>query len=197
MAVPADASEWPRLRKTGEWSDFTVVAGGSQFRVHRVKVCKESYYSRAVCSGGFSETAKQSIELPESAQVVSTLLDEMYGVYNPTTGSIFTNFALRMEIEKELMMNQLLDLFIAADKVPALPPLFFIFILTPNLVQPREHQALRGRSHHRPPTLHHRPAHDRRPRNLHLPRPMPRERPRTAQGHHRVCEDEDASYSGG
>ncbi|KAI4941630.1 hypothetical protein J4E91_010661 [Alternaria rosae] len=40
----------------------------------------------------------------------------MYGVYNPTTGSIFTNFALRMEIEKELMMNQLLDLFIAADK---------------------------------------------------------------------------------
>ncbi|KAI4612400.1 uncharacterized protein J4E87_010301 [Alternaria ethzedia] len=116
MAVPADASEWPRLRKTGEWSDFTVVAGGSQFRVHRVKLCKESYYFRAVCSGGFSETAKQSIELPESAQVVFTLLDEMYGVYNPTTGSIFTNFALRMEIEKELMMNQLLDLFIAADK---------------------------------------------------------------------------------
>ncbi|KAI4640864.1 uncharacterized protein J4E79_011794 [Alternaria viburni] len=116
IAVPADSSEWPRLRKTGEWSDFTIYAGGSQFRVHRVKLCKESYYFRAVCSGGFSETAKQSIELPESAQVVSTLLDEMYGVYNPTTGSIFTNFALRMEIEKELMMNQLLDLFIAADK---------------------------------------------------------------------------------
>ncbi|KAI4675788.1 uncharacterized protein J4E84_009941 [Alternaria hordeiaustralica] len=120
MAVPADSSEWPRLRKTGEWSDFTIFAGGSQFRVHRVKLCKESYYFRAVCSGGFSETAKQSIELPESAQVVSTLLDEMYGVYNPTTGSIFTNFALRMEIEKELMMNQLLDLFIAADKATAL-----------------------------------------------------------------------------
>ena len=135
MAVPADSSEWPRLRKTGEWSDFTVFAGGSQFRVHRVKVCKESYYFRAVCSGGFSETAKQSIELPESAQVVSTLLDEMYGVYNPTTGSIFTNFALRMEIEKERVMNQLLDLFIAADKVLALPlspPLSFIFILKTN-----------------------------------------------------------------
>jgi len=122
MAVPTDSSEWPRLRKTGEWSDFTIFAGGSQFRVHRVKLCKESYYFRAVCSGGFSETAKQSIELPESAHVVSTLLDEMYGVYNPTTGSIFTNFALRMEIEKELIMNQLLDLFIAADKVPAAMP---------------------------------------------------------------------------
>ncbi|KAI4638951.1 hypothetical protein J4E93_009701 [Alternaria ventricosa] len=116
MAVPADSSEWLRLRKTGEWSDFTVVAGGSDFRVHRVKLCKESYYFKAVCSGGFAETAKQSIELPESAQVISILLDEMYGVYNTTTGSIFTNFALRMEIEKELMMNQLLDLFIAADK---------------------------------------------------------------------------------
>ncbi|KAI4639122.1 uncharacterized protein J4E78_011010 [Alternaria triticimaculans] len=116
MAVPADSSEWPRLRKTGEWSDFTIVAGGSQFRVHRVKLCKESHYFKAVCGGGFAETAKQSIELPESAQVVSTLLDEMYGVYNPTTGSIFTNFAPRMEIEKEQMMNQLLDLFIAADK---------------------------------------------------------------------------------
>ena len=120
MAVSADSSEWPRLRKTGEWSDFTIFAGDSEFRVHRVKLCKESYYFRAVCSGGFSETAKQSIELPESAQVISILLDEMYGVYNPTTGSIFTNFALRMEIEKELMMNQLLDLFIAADKVPVL-----------------------------------------------------------------------------
>ncbi|KAI4701113.1 hypothetical protein J4E89_010809 [Alternaria sp. Ai002NY15] len=116
MAVPADSSEWLRLRKTGEWSDFTVVAGGSDFRVHRVKLCKESYYFKAVCSGGFAETAKQSIELPESAQVISILLDEMYGVYNTTTGSIFTNFALRMEIEKEQMMNQLLDLFIAADK---------------------------------------------------------------------------------
>jgi hypothetical protein len=50
----------------------------------------------------------------------------MYGVYNPTTGSIFTNFALRMEIEKERMMNQLLDLFIAADKVSSLVPFFLI-----------------------------------------------------------------------
>ncbi|KAI4906363.1 hypothetical protein J4E90_010582 [Alternaria incomplexa] len=116
MTAPADASEWPHLRKTCEWSDFTVIAGGSEFRVHRVKLCKESHYFKAVCSGGFAETAKQSIELPESAQVISTLLDEMYGVYNSITGSIFTNFALRMEIEKEHIMNQLLDLSIAADK---------------------------------------------------------------------------------
>lgn len=53
MKVPGDGSEWPSLRKTSEWSDFTVVAGGSQFAVHRVKVCKESYYFKAVCSGDF------------------------------------------------------------------------------------------------------------------------------------------------
>ncbi|KAL1793826.1 hypothetical protein ACET3X_007247 [Alternaria dauci] len=116
LAVPTESSEWPRLRKTGEWSDFTIFAGGSQFLVHRVKVCKESNYFRALCSGGFSETAQQSVNLPESAQIVSTLLDEMYGVYNPTTGSLFTNFVPRKEIEKEHMMNQLLHLFIAADK---------------------------------------------------------------------------------
>jgi hypothetical protein len=127
-AVPNESSEWPHLRKTGEWSDFTVRAEGSKFAVHRVKLCKESYYFRAVCSGGFSETAKQSVELPESAQVVSTLLDEMYGVYNPTTGSLFTNFALRMEMEKERLMSQLLDLFLAADKVPCSSPhVYFLF----------------------------------------------------------------------
>lgn len=117
IAVQDEPSEWPHLRKTGEWSDFTIFAGGGQFPVHRVKICKESNYFKAVCSGGFRETAQQSVVLPESAIIVSTLLDEMYGVYNPTTGSIFTNFAPRKEIEKEHILNQLLDLFVSADKV--------------------------------------------------------------------------------
>lgn len=117
IALQKESSEWPRLRKTGEWSDFTISAGGSQFPVHRVKICKESNYFKAVCSGGFRETAQQSVVLPESAQVISSLLDEMYGVYSPTTGSIFTNFIPRKAIEKEHMLNQLLDLFVAADKV--------------------------------------------------------------------------------
>jgi histone acetyltransferase HTATIP len=124
IAVQNELSEWPRLRKTGEWSDFTIFAGGSQFLDHRVKICKESNYFKAVCSGGFRETAQQSIVLPESARIIATLLDEMYGVYNPTTGSIFTNFVPRKEIEKEHILNELLDLFIAADKV-----CHFIFVL--------------------------------------------------------------------
>jgi histone acetyltransferase HTATIP len=125
IAVQNESSEWPRLRKTGEWSDFTIFAGGSQFPVHRVKICKESNYFKVVCSGGFRETAQQSVVLPEPARIVSTLLDEMYGVYNPTTGSIFTSFAPRKEIEKEHMLNQLLDLFVAANKV--CHAIFFLF----------------------------------------------------------------------
>jgi hypothetical protein len=125
IAVQNESSEWPRLRKTGEWSDFTIFAGGSQFPVHRVNICKESNYFKVVCSGRFRETAQQSVILPESARIVSTLLDEMYGVYNPTTGSILTNFAPCKEIEEEHMLNQLLDLFIAADKV--CHAIFFLF----------------------------------------------------------------------
>jgi histone acetyltransferase HTATIP len=125
IAVQNESSEWPRLRKSGEWSDSTIFAGGSQFPVHRVKICKESNYFKAVCSGGFRETAQQSVVLPESAQVISSLLDEMYGVYNPTIGSIFTNFIPRKAIEKEHMFNRLIDLFIAADKV--CHAIFFLF----------------------------------------------------------------------
>jgi histone acetyltransferase HTATIP len=63
------------------------------------------------------ESETHSIRLPETEQVVSVLLDEIYGVYNPTTGSIFTNFALRLSDEKEHMMHDLVALFITSDKV--------------------------------------------------------------------------------
>jgi histone acetyltransferase HTATIP len=62
------------------------------------------------------ETEKRSITLPESEQTISTLLQEIYGVYNPTTGSIFTSFALRRALEKDHIITNLLALFIAADK---------------------------------------------------------------------------------
>jgi hypothetical protein len=48
----------------------------------------------------------------------------MYEVYNPTTGSIFTNFALRTPLEKAQMMNDLVVLFIASDKVRTHPQPF-------------------------------------------------------------------------
>lgn len=63
------------------------------------------------------ETENRSITLPESEQTVSTMLQEIYRVYNPTTGSIFTNFALRRALEKDRVVSDLLGLFVASDKV--------------------------------------------------------------------------------
>lgn len=48
---------------------------------------------------------------------MSIMLEEIYEVYNSTTGSIFTNFGLLREIEKEQIMSELLALFVACDKV--------------------------------------------------------------------------------
>jgi histone acetyltransferase HTATIP len=76
-----------------------------------VRRCLES------CSDRQQETEQKSIALPESAKTISLLLQELYGVYNPATGSIFTSFAMQRELEKEAVMNNLLALFIAADKV--------------------------------------------------------------------------------
>lgn len=101
------------------------------------RICEESMYFKAVCTGGFSvsitmdgyndiqnelanalqESGKRTITLPESDQTIAVLLDEIYSTYNSTTGSLFTGFVLRSEIEKERVLNDLLDLFIAADKV--------------------------------------------------------------------------------
>ncbi|KAH6643776.1 hypothetical protein C7974DRAFT_5230 [Boeremia exigua] len=116
MDAHAPSSEWPSLRKTGEWSDFTIIAGDRSFAVHRVKLCKESDYFKAICGNGFAESNELSVKLPEQERIVDVLLDEMYGTYNSTTGSIFTGFALRSEMEKERVLNDLLDVFITADK---------------------------------------------------------------------------------
>ncbi|KAF2845197.1 hypothetical protein T440DRAFT_282342 [Plenodomus tracheiphilus IPT5] len=117
MAVPdTNTSEWARIYKAGKCSDFTVIAGGTLFPVHRVLLCTRSEYFNAVCDGRFSETEQCSITLPEDAKTISTLLQELYEVYNPTTGSLFTNFALRRAFEKECIMSDLLSLFVTADK---------------------------------------------------------------------------------
>ncbi|KAL7770947.1 hypothetical protein CFE70_000887 [Pyrenophora teres f. teres 0-1] len=79
-------------------------------------LCTRSQYFNAVCDGQFSETEERSITLPESHQTVSTMLQEIYEVYNSTTGSIFTSFALLHEMEKEHVIRDLLALFVASDK---------------------------------------------------------------------------------
>ena len=116
------------------------------------RLSTRSQYFNTVCDGRFAvspppipsshhpphptnmpkETEKRTLTLPESPQTISTLLQEIYGVYNPTTGSLFISFALRRAMEKEVVMADLLCLFLTADKVlrllspPSLP-----YALTP------------------------------------------------------------------
>ncbi|KAH9864574.1 hypothetical protein J1614_010509 [Plenodomus biglobosus] len=109
--------------------------GNEYFKIY--EATSRSEYFNAVCDGQFSvrqlpndlqrptgllnnstkETEQRSISLPEDAKTTSTLLQEIYEVYNPTTGSIFTKFALRRALEKEYMMSDILALFMTADKV--------------------------------------------------------------------------------
>ncbi|KAF2028755.1 histone acetyltransferase MYST2 [Setomelanomma holmii] len=111
-----DTFDWASVYKSGKCSDFSIIAGQRTFPVHRILLCTRSQYFNAVCDGRFSEAEQKSISLPESKETISTMLQELYGVYNPTTGSIFANFALRREIEKESVMNNLLALFVTCDK---------------------------------------------------------------------------------
>ncbi|KAF2819524.1 hypothetical protein CC86DRAFT_362358 [Ophiobolus disseminans] len=111
-----DTFDWASVYQSGKCTDFTVIAGGRSFPVHRILLCMRSQYFNAVCDGRFSETEQKSISLPESEDTISIMLQELYNAYNPTTGSIFTSFALQREMEKEAIMVRLLALFIASDK---------------------------------------------------------------------------------
>ncbi|KAF3010721.1 hypothetical protein E8E13_006718 [Curvularia kusanoi] len=107
---------WPSLRRSGEWSDFTIVAGGKSFSVHSNKLHKESEYFRAIFNGGFAENDSRVINLPESERTINALLDQIYEMPKSTTESLFTGFVLLPAEEQEQPLNDLLELLIAADK---------------------------------------------------------------------------------
>jgi hypothetical protein len=65
----------------------------------------------------YKETEQKCVSLPEKEAVISTMLQELYGVYNPTTGSLFASFANRSDMEKLVVIGDLVMLFMACDKV--------------------------------------------------------------------------------
>ncbi|KAF2258106.1 hypothetical protein CC78DRAFT_622088 [Lojkania enalia] len=120
-AAPITASDplaaiFQRLWNTGEYSDFTVVAGIKEFWVHRSVLCTRSQFFEAACRPGFMEAEIRRIQLEEDAFTVETMLCEIYGVETEITGSVFTCFALKKEMEKEIIIDALLNLVVAADK---------------------------------------------------------------------------------
>ena len=55
--------------------------------------------------------------LEEDAATIETILCELYGVENPIMGSVFTEFGLKTEVEKEHAVETLWKVFVAAEKV--------------------------------------------------------------------------------
>ncbi|CAO2654407.1 Nn.00g111400.m01.CDS01 [Neocucurbitaria sp. VM-36] len=117
MALPyANTSDWGRIYSTGKCSDFTIIAESRSFPVHRVFIQTQYTITVLRCGLQWKVHKQRSIKLPETEDTVATMLQELYGVYNPTTGSIFTNFALRRGLEKDHIMSNLMALFVACDK---------------------------------------------------------------------------------
>jgi histone acetyltransferase HTATIP len=76
------------------------------------------------------EKEKRSVKLPESERTIGAMLDETYETYKSTTGSLFTGFVLRSDMEKERVLNDLLDLFVASDKVWAITGLITAVLIS-------------------------------------------------------------------
>ncbi|KAF2739522.1 hypothetical protein EJ04DRAFT_559867 [Polyplosphaeria fusca] len=116
-STDASSSPFKRLWFTGDYADFVVVAAGGQtFNVHRAVVCTQSCFFKAACGQGFLEAESHRIRLEEDAVVVEALLRELYGVESRFTGSPFTYFAYEPNVIKERIINDLIKIFIAADK---------------------------------------------------------------------------------
>ncbi|KAH7115165.1 hypothetical protein B0J11DRAFT_444580 [Dendryphion nanum] len=99
-----------------EWADYTVIAQGEEFPVHKLVICSQSSFFAAACRPGFLEGATGRLELEEDPATIEALIGELYGARNAVTGSIFTGFALIHELEKDYRLRVLLKLCIAADK---------------------------------------------------------------------------------
>lgn len=107
-----------QLWESKDWTDFVIMARAEKFDVHRAVICSQSAVFKAACRPGeFVEAADGVMRLTdEDGTTIETLLRELYGVANDKTGSVFTQFATKYEIEKEFITKTLVRLVVAADK---------------------------------------------------------------------------------
>lgn len=74
---------WGRYLESGEYSDFVVVCGGREFKVHRLVICPRSKYFHTMCKENFKEGIEQKLELvDEDPDVFKSVLTFLYtGIY--------------------------------------------------------------------------------------------------------------------
>jgi len=74
-----DSPKWDQFLSTGDFSDFTIVCGDREFKVHRVVLCAQSRYFRAACKEeSFKEGTSRRLELQEDPEVFEGVLSFLY-----------------------------------------------------------------------------------------------------------------------
>lgn len=74
-----DDPKWDQFLSTGEFSDFTIVCGGSEWKVHRVILCAQSQYFRVICKECYWEGTSRRLELKEEdPDVIQAVLSFLY-----------------------------------------------------------------------------------------------------------------------
>ncbi|KAI1200357.1 hypothetical protein F5X97DRAFT_321586 [Nemania serpens] len=67
-----------QLLRTGDYSDFTLVCGGQEFRVHKNIVCSQSPVISAALKSGFKEGKTNTMEVNFDVKLLKSMLDYMY-----------------------------------------------------------------------------------------------------------------------
>ncbi|KAL2006817.1 hypothetical protein VTN00DRAFT_9485 [Thermoascus crustaceus] len=74
-----DDPKWDQFLSTGEFSDFTIVCGDSEWKVHRVILCAQSQYFRVICKECYREGTSRRLELKEEdPDVIQAVLSFLY-----------------------------------------------------------------------------------------------------------------------
>ncbi|OQO00436.1 hypothetical protein B0A48_13785 [Cryoendolithus antarcticus] len=67
------------MLETGDFSDFSIVCGEREWKVHKAIISHQSEYFKAACSGGFDEASSKQIDLScDDVTALETLISFMY-----------------------------------------------------------------------------------------------------------------------
>ncbi|KAL2005433.1 hypothetical protein VTN00DRAFT_2644 [Thermoascus crustaceus] len=68
-----------QLLESGQYSDFTIICGDREFRVHQAIVCPQSKIFERACTGQFVEASTKTMTLvQEDPAIISLMIDYLY-----------------------------------------------------------------------------------------------------------------------
>ncbi|KAL2002768.1 hypothetical protein VTN02DRAFT_5986 [Thermoascus thermophilus] len=105
-----DNFKWAEFLYTGMYSNFTIVCGGSEWKVHRVILCAQSPYFQKICKECYQEGENRRLELKEEdPDVIQAVLDFLY------TGDYETD-EIDYSQDVNALINRHVQVYACADK---------------------------------------------------------------------------------